>query len=150
MSDDANQQPNSVLQAADALMRRHRRVFVAGAAAETTPAAATTAEPTALTDADDIPVLTDAVDDLAAPAIQAVREDIAKHIHAAVTASEAELTQALERWIEAYLPKMLAHALDGVAEQLRAEIAAKLRAEILNRPIFQTQPASSDPTTPPV
>ncbi|HWT28340.1 MAG TPA: hypothetical protein VN084_02425, partial [Methylophilaceae bacterium] len=51
-----------------------------------------------------------------------------------------ELARALERWIATQLPDALAQALDSVAEQLKLELAARLRAELLTRPMFDQQP----------
>ena len=127
---------NSLLQQADALMRRHRRVFVAGA--ETAP------KPVGPVEADngDVPVLTEVfeADQLIAGASRAAEDEIRARIHAAVGANDAELARALERWIATQLPDALAQALDSVAEQLKLELAARLRAELLTRPMFDQQP----------
>lgn len=117
-----------LMQQADALMRRHRRVFVAGA--ENTPAPA-----------GDVPVLTEVVenDALVASAVRVAEEEVRARIHAAVGANEAELARALERWIATQLPHALSLALESVAEQLKVELAARLRAELLTRPMFDQQ-----------
>lgn len=118
---------NPVLQQADALMRRHRR-FVAGGEVSV-PAI------------DDVPVLTEVVED----AVAAVPEsDVDARIHAAVGATEAELARALERWIAMHLPQALEQALGRVSEQLQQELAARLRSELLTRPMFD----NSEPIQP--
>ncbi|MBY0340503.1 MAG: hypothetical protein K2Q19_05015 [Rhodocyclaceae bacterium] len=135
MSEQDKDDASSLLQQADALMRRHRRVFVAGAE---------TPKPVGPVSADngDVPVLTEVVeaDQLIATVSNAAEADIKARIHAAVGANDAELARALERWISTQLPDALAQALDSVAEQLKLELAARLRAELLTRPMFDQQP----------
>jgi hypothetical protein len=135
MSEQDKDDASSLLQQADALMRRHRRVFVAGAE---------TPKPVGPGSADngDVPVLTEVVeaDQLIATVSNAAEADIKARIHAAVGANDAELARALERWISTQLPDALAQALDSVAEQLKLELAARLRAELLTRPMFDQQP----------
>lgn len=136
MSDQDKNQASSLLSQADALMRRHRRVFVAGA--ETAP------KPVGPVEADigDVPVLTEVfeADQLIAGASRAAEDEISARIHAAVGANDAELARALERWIATQLPQALSQALDSVQEQLKIELAARLRAELLTRPMFDQQP----------
>lgn len=122
---NATSPASPLMQQADALMRRHRRVFVAGAESTPTPAS-------------DVPVLTEVVetDALVAAATQVAEEEVRARIHAAVGANEAELARALERWIATQLPHALSLALESVAEQLKVELAARLRAELLTRPMF--------------
>ena len=135
MSEQDKDDASSLLQQADALMRRHRRVFVAGAE---------TPKPVGPVSADngDVPVLTEVVeaDQLIATVSNAAEADIKARIHAAVGANDAELARALERWISTQLPDALAQALDSVAEQVKLELAARLRAELLTRPMFDQQP----------
>lgn len=135
MSEQDKDDASSLLQQADALMRRHRRVFVAGAE---------TPKPVGPVSADngDVPVLTEVVeaDQLIATVSNAAEADIKARIHAAVGANDAELARALERWISTQLPDALAQALDSVAEQLKLELAARLRAELLTRPMFDQAP----------
>lgn len=135
MSEQDKDDASSLLQQADALMRRHRRVFVAGAE---------TPKPVGPVSADngDVPVLTEVVeaDQLIATVSNAAEADIKARIHAAVGANDAELARALERWISTQLPDALAQALDSVAEQLKLELAARLRAELLTRPMFDQPP----------
>lgn len=122
MSDKTPAGEAPVLQQADALMRRHRR-FVAGG------------EVTVNAVAEDVPVLTEVVEQDAL-STGVPEQEIAARIHAAVGANEAELARALERWIATQLPHALALALDSVADQLQQELAARLRAELLTRPMF--------------
>lgn len=136
MSDENPNQANSLLSQADALMRRHRRVFVAGADSAPKPVGPLEA------DNADLPVLTEIVeaDQLIAHVSRAAEDEIKARIHAAVGANDAELARALERWIATQLPDALSQALDSVAEQLKLELAARLRAELLTRPMFDQQP----------
>jgi len=138
MSDQEKSDASALLLQADALMRRHRRVFVAGAE---TPKPAGPVVP-AEADAADVPVLTEIVeaDQLIAHVSRSAEEEIRARIHAAVGANDAELARALERWIATQLPDALSQALDSVAEQLKLELAARLRAELLTRPMFDQQP----------
>ncbi|HTJ97565.1 MAG TPA: hypothetical protein VL381_08855 [Rhodocyclaceae bacterium] len=136
MSDPTQEPASPLLQQADALMRRHRRVFVAGA--DTTPAP----------NATDVPVLTEVfeADALIADASQVAEDEVRARIHAAVGANEAELARALERWIATQLPHALSLALDSVADQLKLELAARLRAELLTRPMFDQLPRPTKPS----
>jgi hypothetical protein len=106
MSEPTPEPASPLLQQADALMRRHRRVFVAGA---DNAAAATNAE--------DVPVLTEVfeADQLIANVAQVAEDEIRARVQAAVGANEAELARALERWIATQLPHALSQALDSVA-----------------------------------
>jgi hypothetical protein len=148
MSEDDKVQANSLLSQADALMRRHRRVFVAGAEAAPKPVGPTVPMPVGTADAGteadngDVPVLTEVfeADQLIAGASREAEDEIRARIHAAVGANDAELARALERWIATQLPDALSQALDSVAEQLKLELAARLRAELLTRPMFDQQP----------
>jgi hypothetical protein len=138
MSEQDKDDASSLLQQADALMRRHRRVFIAGAEAAPKP------QPVGPVEADnvDVPVLTEVfeADQLIAGATRAAEDEIRARIHAAVGANDAELARALERWIATQLPQALSQALDSVQEQLKIELAARLRAELLTRPMFDQQP----------
>ncbi len=134
MSDKTPEAGAPVLQQADALMRRHRR-FVAGG------------EVTVNTASEDVPVLTEVIDQDAMTEVLPEQE-IAARIHAAVGANEAELARALERWIATHLPHALALALDTVADQLKQELAARLRAELLTRPMFDQGLAPGKPGKP--
>jgi hypothetical protein len=139
MNESEKTEADALLQQADALMRRHRRVFVAGAEAATTPAQppATAAGELSI-DESDVPVLTEVVeaDQLISGATRLAEDEIRARIHAAVGANDAELARALERWIATQLPHALSQALESVAEQLKLELAARLRAELLTRPMF--------------
>jgi hypothetical protein len=139
MSDQDTDKASSLLTQADALMKRHRRVFVAGAEDAPKPVGPVTP---AEADTGDVPVLTEVVeaDQLIATVSRAAEDEIRARIHAAVGANDAELARALERWIATQLPDALSQALDSVAEQLKVELAARLRAELLTRPMFDPQP----------
>lgn len=91
-----------VMRQADALIQRHRRAFVAGG------------EPGMGND--DVPVLTEVVDD-ASPS--------GRH--------ETDLVQALEHWVAEKLPEIVAQSMAGMTAQLTEELAERLRAEFRKR-----------------
>ncbi len=115
MSDD-------ILGKADALMRR--RAFIAGGAQ---PAAA----------ADDLPVLTEVVDPSnAVPAIAAAisggpgAEDLAERMRDLLGPLPPDIARAVENWLVATLPRLVARRLDGIAEQVAEEVGAALRESL--------------------
>ncbi|HMX15750.1 MAG TPA: hypothetical protein PK375_07360 [Rhodocyclaceae bacterium] len=118
---------------ADALMRRHR-VFVAGG---TRP----TAE-------EDVPVLTEVVEDVAAgtPTSNPAEDELERRLNVRVEAlrrlQEAAIADALDAWAEERLPALVAEALHGLAERVsghlvaeaRESLAARLRAALEQEP----------------
>jgi len=127
-------QDEDLLQKADALMRRHR-VFVAGAVVPHETAA----------DTEDVPVLTEIVDPgAAASAVPAAIED-------AMAAQHAAMAAELERWLDTELPQHVMRVLDGVTDQLIAQLSLKAKAEllpkllnILSAPELPTEPDSAN------
>ncbi len=114
MSDD-------VFGKADALMRR--RAFVAGGA-QAAPAA----------EQEELPVLTEVVDPAAAaPALAAAiagspgAEQLAERIHGLLAPLPPDIARAVENWLVATLPRLVARRLDGIAEQVAAEVGSALR-----------------------
>lgn len=115
MSDD-------ILGKADALMRR--RAFVAGGAQPAPPA-------------DDVPVLTEVVDpSQAVPALAAAlsggpgAEDLAEHMRDLLGPLPPDIARAVENWLVATLPRLVARRLDGIAEQVAEEVGAALRESL--------------------
>ncbi len=113
---------NDVVGKADALMKRHRAFVAAGAQAAPTPPV------------DDVPVLTEVVDPtVAAPALDAVlsggpgAEALTERMRALLAPLPPDIAHALERWLAATLPRLVARQLDGVAEQIAEEVGAALR-----------------------
>jgi uncharacterized FlaG/YvyC family protein len=125
---------------ADKLMRRHR-VFVAGAPAPAEPVAQTPAPAV-----DDLPVLTDRVDlneavEAVAPAPVAETPTISVEDQARVMATELLLErlsaqrEAIEKeilaWLDAELPQIVMYVVDGLTDQLVAQITGTMRLELL-------------------
>ena len=107
---------------ADALMRR--RAFIAGGA-----------QPTAATD--DVPVLTEVVDPSnAVPAIAAAisggpgAENLAERMRDLLGPLPPDIARAVENWLVATLPRLVARRLDGIAEQVAEEVGAALRESL--------------------
>lgn len=104
---------------ADALMKR--RAFVAGG---------TRSEPPA----EDIPVLTEVVDpSQAVPALSAAlsgspgAEQLAERMRDLLAPLPPDIARAVENWLVATLPRLVARRLDGIAEQVAEEVGAALR-----------------------
>lgn len=104
---------------ADALMKR--RAFVAGGA-KSAPLA------------EDLPVLTEVVDP--SQAVQALSaalsgspgaENLAARMHELLDPLPPDIARAVENWLVATLPRLVAKRLDGVAEQIAEEVGAALR-----------------------
>mgnify|MGYP000905576083 FL=1 len=104
---------------ADALMKR--RAFVAGGAQPAPPP-------------EDLPVLTEVVDpSQAVSALSAAlsgspgAEDLASRMHELLDPLPPDIARAVENWLVATLPRLVARRLDGVAEQIAEEVGAALR-----------------------
>ncbi|MBL8503751.1 MAG: hypothetical protein JNL78_09960 [Rhodocyclaceae bacterium] len=107
---------------ADALMKR--RAFVAGGAQPAPPP-------------EDLPVLTEVVDpSQAVPALSAAlsgspgAEDLASRMHELLDPLPPDIARAVENWLVATLPRLVARRLDGVAEQIAEEVGAALRESL--------------------
>jgi hypothetical protein len=114
---------NDVLGKADALMKR--RSFVAGGAQSAPPAE------------EDVPVLTEVVDPShAVPALSAAlsgtpgAEDLAARMHELLAPLPPDIASAVENWLVATLPRLVARRLDGVAEQIAEEVGSALRESL--------------------
>lgn len=121
-----------VLAQADALMGRHR-VFIAGAGAPPIETASLT------TDEEDIPVLTEIVDDrdtLALPGPNPV-EDL-------LVVQRQQLEQTIEQWMDQRLPEEVLRVMDGVSDQLIGTLVSKMRAELLPQLLAATYPPAND------
>lgn len=127
MADDRD-----ILNQADRLMRRHR-IFVAGSQASV----AGQAEPV-----DDLPVLTEMVaapeaDSAAAPAIstEAIeqRAQVLAHEFMLERLSAQRLTIEKEvvAWLDTELPHIVMYVVDGLTDQLVAQVTAAVRLELL-------------------
>jgi uncharacterized FlaG/YvyC family protein len=124
-----------ILDQADRLMRRHR-VFVAGSQASV---------PGAPEPLDDLPVLTDMV---AAPEVEAVAVPNAAAISTEAIEQRAQVLAhefLLERlsaqrdtiekevvaWLDTELPHIVMYVVDGLTDQLVAQVTAAVRLELL-------------------
>jgi hypothetical protein len=112
MSDD-------ILGKADALMKR--RAFVAGGARPSSPV-------------EDVPVLTEVVDPTqAVPALATAlagspgAEDLAERMRELLAPLPPDIARAMEDWLVATLPRLVARRLDGIAEQVAEEVGDALR-----------------------
>jgi uncharacterized FlaG/YvyC family protein len=129
---------NDVIDKADSLMRRHR-AFVAGDA----PAVAVPPEPTFTPTTEhtpvpeDLPVLTEIVadDDEVARATTAAASDIEallrERLAAALPQQRELLRRELALWLDEQLPQLVMRVLDGVTDQLVAQINTQARMTLL-------------------
>ncbi|MBS3916810.1 MAG: hypothetical protein KGZ31_03865 [Sulfuritalea sp.] len=104
---------------ADALMKR--RAFIAGGAQPSAPV-------------EDVPVLTEVVDpSQAVPALSAAlsgspgAEDLAERMHELLDPLPPDIARAVENWLVATLPRLVASRLDGLSEQIAEEVGSALR-----------------------
>ncbi len=130
--DDELERADELLDQADALLRRHRG---------TDPGAT---RPRAALDDEDLPILTDVVDDFElihepAPAAAGAPPGVTEAASAATPAPSHDATveldravaQELEAWITREMPRILARELDQLGERLQAEMLAHIRATLL-------------------
>lgn len=106
---------DALLLKADALLRRHR---FGGS------------EPSPATIDDDLPILTEIVDDIPGPRGSAHRSrqvELAEQL----AGLDAELTREIESWFADELPELLAAELETLSRQLREKALAHLRATLL-------------------
>lgn len=126
MSDD-------VIGKADALMRRHR-VFVAGG-------------PRPPAD-EDVPILTEVVDDGAAePTAPAGQEDQLRERVANLRALQDEaVVLAMEAWLAERLPAVVAEAIESLSDQVATRLEAEVRDNLLNhlRAALDPAPPAAD------
>jgi hypothetical protein len=116
---------DDVLDKADALMRRHR-VFVAGAPQQPS----LLAEP----ESEDIPVLTEVVDATATmPPTEDVDAKLQDLLAERLAAQRQLLADELAAWLDTELPRLVMFVLDGVTDQLVAQVTAEARAALLPR-----------------
>ena len=109
---------HAVLSQADALMRRHR-VFVAGA---------DVASPT-----DDLPVLTEVVDDADFGSKRSAGQLSALRAH-----QQVAISAALDKWLEYELPV----AIQSLTDDLTATLKSRAKTELLERLIKELDSAN--------
>ena len=107
-----------VLNKADEFLKRRRAQLTSAVIDRTEPAPVAMPAPiVAPTSAiDDLPVLTDVVDDTSV--IQALELDIA---------------QELDKWLDEHLAQAVAHAMDGITDKLIVQIQQSAEKELLPR-----------------
>ncbi|SMB26281.1 protein of unknown function [Sterolibacterium denitrificans] len=128
-SNGTSDRSDMLLDQADALMRR--RNFVSSldlAEAKSAQPAGTPAEEETLSlDSQDVPVLTEVIEAevTASPATASDATAAAmRQIH------QQKICKTLESWLEEVLPQMLANTMNGLSEQLLAELRERARAEL--------------------
>lgn len=132
---------NDLLDKADALLRRHR-----GSEFEAGFDNAEVSVP--LEDEDDLPILTDIVDDfdIGAPVLTEVADAAPAAVAAPVEAPPAidpariaerlveidtEISREVEAWLANELPQILSREFDALVDKVRSETLAHLRATLL-------------------
>ncbi len=138
--DDELERADELLDQADALLRRHRGAEQGAA------------RPRAALDDEDLPILTDVVDDLelvqepatagaqspgatepaSAPAAQGAPAAPARPGEAQKDLEQA-LLREVESWITSEMPRILARELDQLGERLREEMLAHLQSTLAPR-----------------
>ena len=129
---------NDVIDKADSLMRRHR-AFVAGEspAAAVPPAPTFAPPPEQAPVPEDLPVLTEIVADddevtLATASAAADIEALLRERLAAALPQQRELLRReLAQWLDEQLPQLVMRVLDGVTDQLVAQINTQARMTLL-------------------
>lgn len=109
-----------VLAQADALMRRHR-TFVAGATPVSPPISADNEE--------EIPVLTDIIDDKATVTVP-ISPDV-DPVANAIAEKHQLIETILEQWLDKELPNEVLRVMDGVSDQLIGTLVRRMREELL-------------------
>ena len=116
--------PDDLMEKADALMRR-RRVFVAGAPEQKSLLADD--------DGEDVPVLTEVFDPAALPATPLAVEPADDLRFDRLERQREALAAELAGWLDTELPRVVLAVLDGVTDQIVAQITAEARAALLPR-----------------
>jgi hypothetical protein len=137
---------DNLIDKADMLIQR-RRVFVAGGG--THPFSA----PSARAETGDLPVLTEVVDVLSPPppvepAISQERvEALAKALLLERLPVRQQLVaESLGAWLDAELPQVVMRVVDGLTDQIIAQVTVEARASLLPRlqAVLEADPAVSD------
>jgi hypothetical protein len=116
---------DNIIDKADSLMRRHRPLPVGDAAA-------TVAKPA---ETDDLPVLTEVVastnDPALPPPLRDIEELLRERLVAALPQQRELLRRELAVWLDEQLPQLVMRILDGVTDQLVAQINTQARMTLL-------------------
>jgi hypothetical protein len=145
MNDDRD-----ILEQADRLMRRHR-VFLAGSQASV---------PVTEEVSDDLPVLTDMVmatePEVVVPVpapvvpIESVEQRAQVLAHELLLERLSAQRQAIEDelgvWLDSELPHIVTYVIDGIADQLVAQVTAAVRLELLPKLQSAVESAESQPS----
>lgn len=130
---------DDVIDKADSLMRRHR-AFIAGEATSVDNATAVPPAPTFVAveaEAGDIPLLTEVVADADAMELPAVANSaeiealLRERLAAALPQQREMLRRELAVWLDEQLPQIVMRVLDGVTDQLVAQINTQARMTLL-------------------
>lgn len=131
---------DNILDKADSLMRRHR-AFVAGdRPASPVPQGdglrAVSPEPTfgKAAEPDDLPVLTEVVagiDEAPLPVPTDIESLLQERLAAALPQQREVLRRELALWLDEQLPQLVMRVLDGVTDQLVAQINTQARMTLL-------------------
>ena len=136
-----------ILEQADRLMRRHR-VFLAGSQATV---------PVIEEVSDDLPVLTDMVVatelEVAVPPVvptESVEQRAQVLAHELLLERLSAQRQAIEEelgvWLDSELPHIVTYVIDGIADQLVAQVTAAVRLELLPKLQSAVESAESQPS----
>ncbi|RLJ63627.1 hypothetical protein [Sulfurisoma sediminicola] len=116
---------DNVIDKADSLMRRHRPVPAGDAAATAAKSA----------DVDDLPVLTEVVasadEPALSPSIRDIEELLRERLVAALPQQRELLRRELASWLDEQLPQLVMRILDGITDQLVAQINTQARMTLL-------------------
>lgn len=130
---------DNILDKADSLMRRHR-AFVAGdrpapPAPHDHALRGVSPEPTfAKAEPEDLPVLTEVVagiDEAALPVPTDIESLLQERLAAALPQQREVLRRELALWLDEQLPQLVMRVLDGVTDQLVAQINTQARMTLL-------------------
>ena len=143
---------DSLLDQADALMRR--RAFVAGANSKpSTPSTSVTSNnttqeiPVLETVSEVLPVLTDVVDAQNIPehpdhstraeplstGFMQTKAEASAYLNLLLMEKQAVLTREIETWLDEQMPQLVIRAMDGITDHLVALLANRARDDLLPR-----------------
>lgn len=137
---DQAKQNSALLDKADALMHRHRP-YVAGATKNPVegikpdffaPDAAAADELKAIDLSEDLPILTEAVDPYLASLGQSTPASLllGERLREALAPLPPDISRAVESWLAAILPRLVARQLDGVADRVASEVGDAMRESL--------------------
>lgn len=119
---------DNIIDKADALMRRHRAFLAGDATAAGQPTAAAAQETL-----EDIPTLTEVVEETAAGSAGGVEIEaiLQERLAAALPQQRELLRRELAIWLDEQLPQVVMRVLDGLSDQLIAQVNTQARTTLL-------------------